>query len=100
SAPGLTTTTASSECDPARERLSCMAERAMLEQTRRCRAAGECVVAVFLTGLALFGLLVISLIASLVLRTPAERSARLETRRFWLTLTISAGGLRARGPLC
>jgi membrane-associated phospholipid phosphatase len=72
-----------------------MAERAMLEQTRRCRAAGECVVAVFLTGLALFGLLAISLVASLVLRTPAARAARLETPRFWLTLTMSAGVLAA-----
>jgi undecaprenyl-diphosphatase len=72
-----------------------MAERAMLERTRRCRAAGECVVAVFFTGLALFGLLVVSLVASLLLRTPAARPARLETPRFWLTLTISVGGLAA-----
>jgi membrane-associated phospholipid phosphatase len=52
-------------------------------------------VAVFLTGLALFGVLVIGLVASPALRSPAARSAQLATPRFWLTLTVSAGVLAA-----
>jgi membrane-associated phospholipid phosphatase len=52
-------------------------------------------VAVFFAGLALFGVIVISLVASLAFRAPAARSARLETPGFWLALTVSAGVLAA-----
>jgi membrane-associated phospholipid phosphatase len=53
------------------------------------------VVVVFFAGLALFGVIVVDLVASPALRTPAARSARLATPRFWLTLTVSAGMLAA-----
>jgi membrane-associated phospholipid phosphatase len=52
-------------------------------------------VAVFFTGLAFFGVIVVSLVASLVLRTPSARSARPETPRFRLTLTVSVWVLAA-----
>jgi undecaprenyl-diphosphatase len=52
-------------------------------------------VAVFFAGLALFGVIVIGLAASLALRSPAARPARLATPRFWLTFTVSAGVLAA-----
>jgi membrane-associated phospholipid phosphatase len=52
-------------------------------------------VPVFLAGLALFGVIVLSLLASLALRAPAARSARPQTPRFWLRLTASVGVLAA-----
>jgi len=77
------------------KRLSCIPERDMLEQTRSCRAAEERVVAVFFAGLALFGVIVVGLVAAPALQTSAARSARLENRGFWLTLTVSVGVLAA-----
>jgi membrane-associated phospholipid phosphatase len=53
------------------------------------------VVAVFFIGLVLFGVIVVGLVASPALRTPAARSARLETPGFWLTLTVSVAVLAA-----
>jgi membrane-associated phospholipid phosphatase len=52
-------------------------------------------VAVFFAGLALFGVIVVGLVASPALRSPAARSAQLATPRFWLTFTVSAGVLAA-----
>lgn len=54
-----------------------------------------CAVVVFFAGLALFGVIEVSLVASLALRTPAARPARRESPGFWLTLTGSVGVLAA-----
>lgn len=70
----------------------------MLEQTRQCPGRWECVVAVFFSGLALFGVIMVSLVASLALRAAAARSARLETLRDRLAAAPPLAWVRYRLP--